>query len=229
MQVKLKVQGGKHEGREIAITVPEFIIGRGDDAHLRPSSDLISRRHCSVRIFNGKVLVKDLGSRNGTLINDQLLKTEYEAAPGDVLKVGKLVFEIVIDVAKPSIKKPKVAGIADAVARTQSNVNGNNDLVDEESITDWLSQPADTTSSSSVLAETQQFRFDETSTKLFTKSSDLEGQRQSGDSGETTTDGSRTGRIKKRKPGKLPEVPKRVAESSKGAADDVLRKFFNRR
>ena len=47
MQVSLKVVGGKNDGRLIAINVPEFVIGRGETAHLRPQSDLVSRAHFS--------------------------------------------------------------------------------------------------------------------------------------------------------------------------------------
>ena len=47
MQVFLKIIGGKNDGREIKISVPEFVIGRGDTAHLKPSSDLVSRRPVS--------------------------------------------------------------------------------------------------------------------------------------------------------------------------------------
>ncbi|HMO15966.1 MAG TPA: FHA domain-containing protein [Pirellulaceae bacterium] len=231
MQVKLKVRGGKHEGREIALTVPEFVIGRGDEAHLRPSSDLVSRRHCSIKVTEGKVIVADLGSRNGTYVNDTLLEKPHEAAPGDLLRIGKLEFELVIDVAKPSAKKPKVADIADAIARTQIDSSKKEGVVDEDSIFDWLSQPNE----SKALQETNQFRFEETSTKLFIRSTDIEAQegatKGSGELPESVSSVSepKSGKFNKKKPGKLPERPKQVAESSKGAADDVLRKFFNRR
>ncbi len=42
MQVTLKDVGGKNNGREINIAVPRFIVGRGETAHLRPASDLVS-------------------------------------------------------------------------------------------------------------------------------------------------------------------------------------------
>lgn len=232
MQVKLKVIGGKHDGREIGISVPEFLIGRANDAHLRPNSDLISREHCSIKVVDGKVLVKDLGSRNGTLVNGKRLEVEYAARPGDILRVGQLQFEFIIDVAQPSSKKPKVQDVADAVARTGAASGNNGDSVSDDSITDWLSQPSETPSSHS-LTDTQQFRFDEP-TKLFQKSEekpkDSTDEPSSAELEADSTDEPKSGRHKKkRKPGKLPSKPREVAESSKSAADDVLRKFFNRR
>ncbi len=239
MQVKLKVVGGKHAGREIGITIPNFIIGRGEQAHLRPNSDLVSREHCSILTGNGKVIVKDLGSRNGTLVNGNLIDGEFSASPGDVLRVGKLQFEFIIDVAQPSVKKPKVTGVADAVARTRSNGQVADESITDESITDWLAQPVETSKS---LTETKQFRFDETPTKMFVKSGETADKNGSVDQDDSTVgdsaegdsskgDEPKSGKFKKKKvkPGKLPDRPKDVAESSKGAADDVLRKFFNRR
>lgn len=227
MQVILKVIGGKHDGREIPITIPEFIIGRGDNAHLRPNSDLISRKHCSIKVDEGKVVIKDMGSRNGTLINGKLIDNEHEVQPGDILRVGRLQFEMVIDVAQPSAKKPKVQDVADAVARTGDNTAKSGPL-NEESITDWLSQPSE---SSASMADTQHFRFDETPTKLFTKSGETKSKSDSDSiDSDTTEEESKSGRHKKKKkPGKLPNKPVQVSESSKSAADDVLRKFFNRR
>ena len=88
MQVVLKVVGGKNDGREIVISVPRFIIGRGESAHLRPSSDLISREHCSISIKEGQVTIDDLGSRNGTFVNGAELSGTHLVKSGDSLRVA---------------------------------------------------------------------------------------------------------------------------------------------
>ena len=72
MQVVLRVVGGKNDGREITIAVPRFIIGRGETAHLRPASDLVSREHCEILFGDGKVVINDLTSRNGTFVNGKI-------------------------------------------------------------------------------------------------------------------------------------------------------------
>ena len=89
MQVRLKVIGGKNDGREIKISVPSFIIGRGEQAHLRPASDMVSRKHCAVNIKDGKVTVEDLGSRNGTFINGKAIDAPHTVEVGDTLRVGR--------------------------------------------------------------------------------------------------------------------------------------------
>ena len=223
MQVKLKVIGGRNDGREIKISVPEFIIGRGDDAHLKPSSDLISRHHCRLKIENGSLVISDMGSRNGTFVNGEKLQAEHVAGIGDTLRVGRLQFEILIDHVQPGNKKPKVGGVAEAAARTVTN--GQNQF-DEENITDWLNGHEDAES----ITDTKQFSLEETPTRMFVQSEDIEDSVSAAkvdpDSGEQSTD---SGSKKHKKYKKLPPKAVAKAESSKSAADDVLRKFFNRR
>lgn len=224
MQVKLKVIGGKNDGREIKISIPEFIIGRGEEAHLRPSSDLISRHHCSLKIENGSVIISDMGSRNGTYVNGQKIDKPHVAKVGDTLRVGRLQFELLIDHVQPGNKKPKVQGVAEAAARTASSAA--NGELDDESITDWLTQPADEDDSTKSLSDTQHFSLEETPTRMFVRSDEI-----SDSTAETIMDDSESsaGRKSKSAPKKLPVRPSAKAESSKSAADEVLRKFFNRR
>ena len=223
MQVKLRVIGGKNDGREIKISVPEFIIGRGDNAHLKPSSDLVSRHHCSLIIDNGALIIKDMDSRNGTFVNGEKIEKDYVAKVGDRLRVGRLQFEVLIDHMEPGNKKPKVQGVAEAAARTATA--GGGDELDDESITDWLAPNNDDSTKS--LTDTQQFSLEETPTKMFVRSDELsESELRAPATGEDSED---SGSKKHKKYKKLPQKQAAKADSSKSAADDVLRKFFNRR
>ena len=99
MQVKLRVMTGSHEGTEIPITGEKFLIGRSESCQLRPKSDSISRKHCILVIRDGRVLIQDLKSRNGTFVNEKRLPSDRAKilSGGDTLKVGKLLFEVVIE------------------------------------------------------------------------------------------------------------------------------------
>ena len=224
MQVKLKVIGGKNDGREIRISVPEFVIGRGEEAHLRPSSDLVSRHHCALKLENGSVVISDLGSRNGTFVNGEKIESPHVARVGDTLRIGRLQFEVLIDHVQPSNKKPKIQGVAEAAARTATNNNANGD-VNDESITDWLSQPGDDDLETRSLTETQHFSLDDTPTKMFVRSDEISESSIS----DVQEESSSSSKSSKKTPKKLPFRPNSKSESSKSAADEVLRKFFNRR
>ena len=46
---------GKMEGKAIAITLPQFVIGRDPQCQLRPASPVISKRHCAILVKDGKL------------------------------------------------------------------------------------------------------------------------------------------------------------------------------
>ena len=97
MQAKLKVTSGKRAGKIIAIKGEEFVIGRNPDCHLRPKSDLISRRHCRVSLSADGVKVEDFGSENGTFVNGGRISGEQEVPSGDHHHVGPLEVEVLIE------------------------------------------------------------------------------------------------------------------------------------
>jgi predicted component of type VI protein secretion system len=98
MKLRLVVlNAGRMEGRSIPITITQFLIGRDPECHLRPTSPLISKRHCVLLIKGDKVSVRDFNSTNGTLVNDQAVKGECELRDQDRLKVGPLEFRLVME------------------------------------------------------------------------------------------------------------------------------------
>lgn len=97
MVVKLVVLKGKAKGREIPLPSSQFLIGRGASCHLRPHSELVSKLHCAIaRKPGGKVVIRDLKSRNCTYLNDEPVKGSARARDGDVLAIGPLQFQFAI-------------------------------------------------------------------------------------------------------------------------------------
>lgn len=109
MQVKLKVLAGSNEGKEIAVNAEKFLIGRADECQLRPKSESVSRRHAAIIQKDGRVLLVDLKSRNGTFVNDKQLSSDKAKIlkDGDLLRIGKLEFQIAIEVGIGGIKSLK--------------------------------------------------------------------------------------------------------------------------
>jgi predicted component of type VI protein secretion system len=109
MKLSLVVGQGTAKGRLIPISLPQFVIGRDSKCHLRPVSQTISKRHCELLIREDRAFVKDLGSTNGTFVNDQQVRGERELNDGDVLKVGPLDFGVRIEAAaavEAQVEKP---------------------------------------------------------------------------------------------------------------------------
>ncbi len=116
MEVKLVVTNGRHAGREIPIKGPKFFIGRAEDCHLRPGSDLVSRHHCVILVAENGVKVRDFGSKNGTFVNGKQVSPESPLLPGDRLVVGQLDFDVRIT-GMPEQPKPATS-VAAAGAET---------------------------------------------------------------------------------------------------------------
>lgn len=144
MDVKLKVLVGANVGQDVPVPAPKFLIGRAEDCQLRPKSDLISRHHCVLLVESEMVAVRDLGSRNGTYVNDQRVVGERALKTGDRLRVGPLEFEL--HVAAQTVpapagliggKRPRVTSVREAVART-AEVAGGAPVGGDDDVTKWL-------------------------------------------------------------------------------------------
>src|SRR5262245_60112349 len=101
----LVLTAGSMQGKTIPITLSQFLIGRDRQCHLRPASPLVSKRHCALLVRGGKVFVRDLGSTNGTYVNDKPLEGEVQLGHQDQLQVGPVAFQVRIE-ATPRVDKP---------------------------------------------------------------------------------------------------------------------------
>ena len=71
-----------------------FTIGRAADADLVIDDPSISRMHTRLFVAEGRVVLSDLGSRNGTLLNGAAVSDPRVVAPGDVITVGKVTLVV---------------------------------------------------------------------------------------------------------------------------------------
>lgn len=69
-------------------------IGRAAECAVRLSDTYVSQVHARLYGENGAWFVEDLGSTNGTFLNDRKVSSPVEVHAGDVVKVGKTVLEL---------------------------------------------------------------------------------------------------------------------------------------
>jgi FHA domain-containing protein len=140
MKVQLVVVRGKPEGKVIPLVGSNFKIGRGETCHLRPNSEQVSREHAEFSISANAVSVRDLGSRNGTLVNGKALTAEYRLKDRDLVQVGPLTFAVSIsDVPAPAAKAPAAKAPAAKVATpAASKAQASPDDVSGDEIDSWL-------------------------------------------------------------------------------------------
>lgn len=98
---------------EAPIRSESATIGRDVGCQVRIPVPDVSRRHCAIIQANGKLKVKDLGSSNGTFVNDKRVE-EAELHAGDLLALGEQRFLVRIDGQPKDI--PFAAGGSPATA-----------------------------------------------------------------------------------------------------------------
>src|SRR3954469_4311332 len=82
-------------------------VGRQDECQLRIKSSQVSRKHCELFEKKGLLLVKDLGSSNGTYVNGKRIQEQRVLEPGDELTIGQVKLKVAkAGEAPPPPKKP---------------------------------------------------------------------------------------------------------------------------
>ncbi len=79
-------------------------IGRNKECDIQIALGVVSRRHCEVTLKGDKLAVRDLGSSNGTYVNNKRVQ-EAEIAAGETLTIGPVIFTLVIN-GQPQEVKP---------------------------------------------------------------------------------------------------------------------------
>ena len=84
---------GQNLGKRYFLDKDEQIIGRSDSAHICVDQESVSRKHTRiVSMDDGSWRVVDLGSTNGTFVNDQPV-ADAELRNGDMVRVGQTIFK----------------------------------------------------------------------------------------------------------------------------------------
>jgi hypothetical protein len=75
----------------------EVVLGRGDTAEIRLDDPFASSRHARVYAQGRILAVEDLGSTNGTYLNEELLDGPRPLHPGDRVRIGDSEFTFEVD------------------------------------------------------------------------------------------------------------------------------------
>jgi pSer/pThr/pTyr-binding forkhead associated (FHA) protein len=156
MDVRLIMFKESGDRREFPLSAPSIVIGRLDDCGIRIPLPEVSRRHVSISLAGTRVVVKDLGSANGTYVNNKRV-TEDTLSAGDHLVVGPVVFTVQID-GKPEDIRPvktrlrrrqasRAEALADSGAKEASDLFGLDEADEDDPISalEALASSADQT------------------------------------------------------------------------------------
>lgn len=91
---KLVLDNGTAEGESFPITYAETVIGRSETADISLDDARISRQHARLVQEGNQLLIEDLNSFNGTLVNNQPVTGRYLLTPYDVITIGPFTFNV---------------------------------------------------------------------------------------------------------------------------------------
>jgi predicted component of type VI protein secretion system len=248
MEIRLLVVQGKPLGKEIPVKESRFLIGRSEECHLRPNSELVSRLHCEIRAESDRVRLRDLGSSNGTIVNGERLTDEILVNDGDLVQVGPLGFQIILTREPASVQSPSAVPAAREAASPVATVPpvpvaaGRSDKLGKreasgDDIHHWLvgdsSRPVPDSGSGVYDGETQMLHIaalvettadsnDENTPPNGIITPNVSGAERPGDEVELA-DG------RKVKVGSSKQVMDKTREDTSRAASDILRRMMERR
>jgi DNA-binding winged helix-turn-helix (wHTH) protein len=94
------------DGGVVALAEGEYVLGRHSESIVPIEADTVSRRHARLRIADGKAVLDDLGSHNGTFARGDRLAGPTVLGDGDSFKMGSvaLVFRVFRSTAIPETR-----------------------------------------------------------------------------------------------------------------------------
>ncbi len=109
--MKLFYIEGNKKGATFELTPPGVSIGRESDNDIMLDSEASSRYHAKLELRDGDWFLKDLGSTNGTKLNDAKIGSDTKLHEGDRITIGKevLLFGTTADSKKETPPAPPPA------------------------------------------------------------------------------------------------------------------------
>lgn len=104
---KLVVVGGKLRGKEFILNEGENVIGRSDDCDHPIKVDGVSKKHLAITVNGDTAFAEDLGSSNGTFVNEKLIK-KVTLKDEDKIALPNVIFQLVYVTEKVVVIKKKV-------------------------------------------------------------------------------------------------------------------------
>ncbi len=86
------------------------LIGRSDDVHVKVTCRWASRKHCEIDRTDGQFVLRDLGSRYGTIVNGQPVQ-QIVLRPGDEIRVGLKRFIVELEDKLIGMEHDSVANV----------------------------------------------------------------------------------------------------------------------
>ena len=215
MKVRLKIlhgtlqdAHGHRAGLEVKVRGSRFVIGNASDCAMCCRSDSVLPHHCEVLVEPDRAVIRTLSEKAETFVNGQRVEHEQDLHAGDILRIGRLDFEVLID-ETPSVTPQTV------------ETEPESDSASEE-ISDLLVEADER--DRAIRQEHPELRVLQLESASAKPAEEQEEATAEDEAGKPKKKG-------RKKPGKLPVRPPKdeiKGEDSTEAAQEALRKLFSR-
>jgi pSer/pThr/pTyr-binding forkhead associated (FHA) protein len=106
----------RHLQHNLELNQGEFFIGRSAECQLALDDPLVSRKHAMLKVGLDSVTIRDLGSRNGVVVNGTRIDTSRILLDGDRIVIGSQ--ELTLIVSRPRLSGEGTRGMKRAVTQT---------------------------------------------------------------------------------------------------------------
>ena len=140
----LKFISGKYQGGVFPLKPnKQIVIGRSSDLDMVLVEDMVSRKHAKITCQEGKVLIEDLGSTNGTFVNGEKIVRAARLKEGDRILIGTSILKLVAEAgASPvddqQVKQNLEAAAAAAASRQTRSSSSMTGKIEEVPLPDLL-------------------------------------------------------------------------------------------
>lgn len=120
MDVRFVIVAPASKRQTIPVRLP-ILAGRSEEAKFRIQQDSVSRRHCEFFVKDDAVFIRDMGSTNGTQLDDELIPASVptRVKPGSIVRIGSVAFRVDYAAAgegkKPADDAPPPTRVEDTV------------------------------------------------------------------------------------------------------------------
>ena len=96
---------GPADAPVISLQRPVILVGRHPECDVRIDVPQVSRRHCCLALASERVMIRDLGSRNGVRVNGRVVE-ESILRPGDEVAIAQFLYRLEGDTPAPAPPPP---------------------------------------------------------------------------------------------------------------------------
>ena len=107
MNPRISGISGPFQGTTYSLASGELSIGRDPSNHLWISDPALSRQHCLLTRKGDRFFIRDLGSRNGTIVNGMTVD-ELQLQHGDQISIGTSVLKFLLGGGEENLKRSRV-------------------------------------------------------------------------------------------------------------------------